>query len=66
MRILLPLKTIAIHTLGVLVYRWSFRPVVAIVVILAIWIFVALTVGISPAIHEGQNYYGDVGYCEWT
>ncbi|KAG7448880.1 uncharacterized protein BT62DRAFT_1003603 [Guyanagaster necrorhizus] len=58
---LLSLEALAIHTFNVLVMRWR-ALWLSIVIISPIWIFPALNVGLSTAIHPG-NYYGNTGYC---
>ncbi|KAK0211096.1 hypothetical protein DFS33DRAFT_1379067 [Desarmillaria ectypa] len=56
---------IAIHTFLVLVCRFYSRPRSALVVIAAIWIFLALIVGINEALHHDEDYYGSTGYWCW-
>lgn len=56
---------IALHTFLVLVCRFYSRPRSALVVIAAMWIFMALIVGISEAIHGDEDYYGSTGYWCW-
>ncbi|KAG7448091.1 uncharacterized protein BT62DRAFT_891013 [Guyanagaster necrorhizus] len=56
---------IAVHTFLVLVCRFYSRPRTALIVIAAIWIFMALIVGISEATHRGDDYYGSTGYWCW-
>jgi hypothetical protein len=37
----------------------------ALLIIGLIWVFIALIVGITFAIHRGQVYYGDTEYCSF-
>lgn len=59
------LQAIAIHTFLVLVFRWSSPPFTAQITIAIIWTFIALVVGTSFAVHKGETYYGNTGYCMW-
>ncbi|EGO05201.1 hypothetical protein SERLA73DRAFT_174199 [Serpula lacrymans var. lacrymans S7.3] len=54
---------IALHTLQVLVFRWTSAPRTALVVLLVIWIVVALMVGVPNAVQD--QYYGPTGYWCW-
>ncbi|KAK0441925.1 hypothetical protein EV421DRAFT_1711187 [Armillaria borealis] len=56
---------IALHTFLVLVCRFYSRPRTALIVIAAMWIFMALIVGISEAMHGDEDYYGSTGYWCW-
>ena len=57
------LKAIALQTFTVLVLRWREPKWTSSVVIAAIWIFVALAVGVGSATHP-SDYYSDTGYCK--
>ncbi|SJL00783.1 uncharacterized protein ARMOST_04097 [Armillaria ostoyae] len=59
------LVAIALHTFLVLVCRFYSRPRSALIVIAAMWIFMALIVGISEAMHGDEDYYGSTGYWCW-
>ncbi|KIM86585.1 hypothetical protein PILCRDRAFT_815818 [Piloderma croceum F 1598] len=56
---------IAVHTCGVLAFRWKSPPITALLVISFIWIFIALIIGITFATHKGKVYYGDTQYWCW-
>lgn len=57
------LRTITIHTLGVLAFHWSPPPITVKVITGTMWLFITLNVGISIAIHKDQDYYGNTQYC---
>jgi len=57
--------TIAVHTFCVLIFHWRSSPMNALLIIGLIWVFIALIVGITFAIHRGQVYYGDTEYWCW-
>ncbi|KAJ4002428.1 hypothetical protein F5050DRAFT_17484 [Lentinula boryana] len=56
---------IALHTFCVLVLRRNAPPPVAAAVLILIWIFIALIVGLSVSTHKGQDYYGNTEYWCW-
>jgi hypothetical protein len=57
---------IALHTFWVLVLRREAPPDrLALVILLLIWIFIILIVGLGFATHKGQDYYGDTIYWCW-
>ncbi|KAJ4486000.1 hypothetical protein J3R30DRAFT_3819194, partial [Lentinula aciculospora] len=56
---------IALHTFCVLVLRWNAAPRTAVAVLIFIWVFIALIVGLSIATHKGKDYYGDTQYWCW-
>lgn len=60
-----PLQIVAIHTFSVIVLGWEAPSSLKlpIIVIIGIWTFVTLMVGVSGATH-GDGYWGDTGYCE--
>ncbi|KAJ4484835.1 hypothetical protein C8J55DRAFT_30014 [Lentinula edodes] len=57
--------TIALHTFCVLVLRRNATARTAAAVLILIWIFIALIVGLSIATHKGKDYYGDTEYWCW-
>ncbi|KAK0211095.1 hypothetical protein DFS33DRAFT_1270966 [Desarmillaria ectypa] len=59
------LISIAIHTFLVLVFKYYARPKVAPLVVIMIWTFLGLVVGVSLAIHHGEIYYGNTQYWCW-
>ncbi|KIM45490.1 hypothetical protein M413DRAFT_24685 [Hebeloma cylindrosporum] len=56
---------IAVHTFCVLVLRWSAPNYISKLVVLMIWIFTALVIGIPNIIHMKVQYYGNTGYWCW-
>ena len=57
-------QAIAVYTLCVLVLRWSIPRYISKLVVLMIWIFIALAIGILLIVHKDQRLYGNVGYCK--
>ncbi|KAF8342805.1 uncharacterized protein EI90DRAFT_2892443, partial [Cantharellus anzutake] len=58
---------ITIHTAAVLLWRWKVprRSTVPLVVMLAIWLFIALENGISWALYHRREYITDTGMWCW-
>ncbi|GAW06058.1 hypothetical protein LENED_007951 [Lentinula edodes] len=56
---------IALHTFCVLVLRRNATARTAAAVLILIWIFIALIVGLSIATHKGKDYYGNTEYWCW-
>lgn len=58
---------IALHTFFTLVFRWRPNPTskLPLLVVAAIWIALALIIGISFATHRHKVYYGDTQYWCW-
>ncbi|TDL21358.1 hypothetical protein BD410DRAFT_789791 [Rickenella mellea] len=58
---------IAVHTFFVLVFRWKPDPTprTAIFVLLSIWLFIGLSVGINSALNGRRGYWGDTGFWCW-
>jgi len=57
-------QAIAVHTFCVLVLRWRAPKFISKLVVLMIWIFAALVIGIPNIIHMNERYYGNTGYCK--
>ena len=57
-------QAIAVHTFCVLVLRWSAPNYISKLVVLMVWIFTALVIGIPNIIHRKEQYYGNTGYCK--
>ena len=59
---------IALHTFFTLVFRWRPDPAskLPLLVVSAIWIILALFIGISFATHRHKVYYGDTQYCKFA
>lgn len=58
------LQMIAIHTFVVLVLRWRVSRLASALMVFAIWVSVAIIVGIPNIVHRNATYYGVAGYCE--
>jgi len=56
---------IAVHTFSVLILRWSAPKLTSKLVVLMIWIFAALVIGIANIVHKRERYYGNTGYWCW-
>ncbi|KAF8149493.1 hypothetical protein B0H34DRAFT_189084 [Crassisporium funariophilum] len=56
---------IAVHTFSILVLRWKAPRHISKYVVLGVWIFTALVIGIPNAIHRNEKYYGPTGYWCW-
>ncbi|EKM56586.1 uncharacterized protein PHACADRAFT_253801 [Phanerochaete carnosa HHB-10118-sp] len=63
----LAVLAIALHTFFTLVFRWRPDPAskLPLLVVSAIWIAIALIIGISFATHRHKVYYGDTQYWCW-
>jgi len=57
-------QAIAAHTFCVLVLRWRGPEYISKVVVLMIWGFTALVVGVPYHFHRNERYYGEAGYCK--
>ena len=60
-----PGQAIAVHTFCVLVLHWSTPNYISKLVVLIIWIFTTLVIGIPNIINMNKQYYGNMGYCKW-
>lgn len=58
-------QAIALQTFAVLVLRWRPPRHAGKTIIALIWLFVALDIGISNAVHRNDDYYGNTGYCNF-
>ena len=58
-----PTKAIAIHTFVILVLRKGIKKHTSKYVVLSIWIFTALVMGVPYAVHRNEQYYGKNGFC---
>ncbi|KAF8971222.1 hypothetical protein BDZ97DRAFT_1914223 [Flammula alnicola] len=56
---------IALHTFSVLVLRWRAPRHATRIMIVGVWMFAALVIGIPNAVHRHQRYYGEIGYWCW-
>jgi hypothetical protein len=56
---------IALHTFGVLIFRWKSSHIHALSAIGLICLFITLMIGITCAIHKGDTFYGDTKYWCW-
>ncbi|KAF9050121.1 hypothetical protein BJ165DRAFT_1592200 [Panaeolus papilionaceus] len=56
---------IAIHTFVVLVLRWRVSRLASALMVFAIWVSVAIIVGIPNIVHRNATYYGEAGYWCW-
>jgi len=56
---------ISVYTFCVLVLRWSIPRYISKLVVLLIWIFIALAIGILHIVYKDQRFYGNVGYWCW-
>lgn len=56
-------KAIAVHTFIILVLRQKIKKKTSKYVVLSIWIFIALVIGIPNAAHRNKQYYGVNGFC---
>ncbi|PPQ92973.1 hypothetical protein CVT25_000174 [Psilocybe cyanescens] len=56
---------IGVHTFSILVLRWRAPKHISKLLVVGIWIFAALVIGIPNAIHRNTKYYGDTGYWCW-
>jgi hypothetical protein len=57
-------QAIAVHTFCVLVLRWRAPKYISKLVVLSIWGFTALVVGVPYSFHRNEWFYGEAGYCK--
>ncbi|KAF8894349.1 hypothetical protein CPB84DRAFT_1682661 [Gymnopilus junonius] len=56
---------IAIQTFAVLILRWRMPRHFSKFLVLGIWVFDAMVIGIPNIVHRNKRYYGDTGYWCW-
>jgi len=56
---------IALHTFGVMIFRWDSSNKHALLTIGLICVFITLMIGISCAVHKGDQFYGNTKYWCW-
>ncbi|PPQ98708.1 hypothetical protein CVT24_003416 [Panaeolus cyanescens] len=56
---------IAIHTFVVLVLRWRVSRLASALMVAAIWVCMAIIIGVPNIVHRNQSYYGKAGYWCW-
>ncbi|CAA7260692.1 unnamed protein product [Cyclocybe aegerita] len=56
---------IAVHTFSILVLRWRAPRHISKFVVVGVWVFTALVIGIPNAVHRNERYYGPTGYWCW-